>query len=102
MATDGANLTQLLLAGGLGGLVIEAFRAVVQRKKMGADYAEVISQSAINLLNPLERRIKELESELAATQQELADCRAESEQWREEAMREREKFHKAREGNDAP
>lgn len=87
--SDRINAVQLLLSGGVGAIIVEAIRALSQRKKIDADYAETISQSAIGLLKPLEARIKELEDELAKT-------KAEAERWRAEAMRERARFQNER------
>lgn len=68
MAVD---LTQVLTAAGVGAVVVEAIRSVFQRKKMRADEASVISSAAVSLLQPLEKRIHELEDELDKTKLDL-------------------------------
>jgi hypothetical protein len=78
------NITQILLSGGVGAIVVEGIRAITQRKKMGADYAETISKSAVSLLDPLEKRIKELEYELRDCHNELSAARQEIEDLRTE------------------
>ena len=70
LGSDVPKPVQWLLAVGVGGLLVELIRGLFQRKKMGADYADVISNSAVRLLKPLEERIAELE-------QQVRDARAE-------------------------
>ena len=71
------GIVDWLLAFGVGGVVIEALRAFVQRRKMGADYADVIASSAIKLLMPLEDRVKELEQEQLAYLRKLEEHQTE-------------------------
>jgi hypothetical protein len=60
---------------GAGAILVEALRSFVQRKKMGADYADVISASAVRLLAPLEARIKDLESKVLTLESDLNEAR---------------------------
>lgn len=69
---SGATLLQWAVALGLGGLVAEALRSFVQRRKMGADYADVIAGTAVKLLEPLNKQIQELQGKLEITQRQLA------------------------------
>lgn len=74
---DGERIIDWLLALSIGGVLVEIARSLVQRKKMRADYADVIAGSAIRLLEPLEKRIEELEQELRETKQELVETKSE-------------------------
>lgn len=74
---DLRDITEILLAAGVGGVLVETIRTYRQRKKLGADYADVIASSAIKLLQPLEERILLLESELLETKRRLAATEAE-------------------------
>lgn len=71
------EITEILLAAGVGGIIVEAIRGLRQRKKMGADYADVIASSAIKLLEPLEERVQEMRTELDKTKLELKDAKRE-------------------------
>lgn len=55
-----AALVALLGGGFLGSLV----QGLYQRRKQGADYAEVVARSATSLLTPLAERIEALQDEL--------------------------------------
>lgn len=81
---DLRDVTEVLLAAGVGGIFVEAIRAFRQRKKMGAEYADVIASSAIKLLQPLEARIKSLEDELVSTKKRLTNTEAQLRNVREE------------------
>lgn len=59
---------RLGVALGVGGVVLELVRSFFQRRKMGADYAEVISRSAVGLLAPLEERVHDLETKLGKSE----------------------------------
>lgn len=68
---------------GVGGLIVELIRGFFHRRKMGADYAEVISRSAVGLLGPLEKRVHDLEDALASSEtraDHLADQLTQSEE----------------------
>jgi predicted nucleic acid-binding Zn-ribbon protein len=54
----------LLTALGLGAVLVEIVRSFFQRKNMGADYASVISSSAVSLLEPLNKQIADLKKEV--------------------------------------
>jgi hypothetical protein len=69
-----ALVLQLLTALGLGAVIVEAVRSFTQRKKMGADYADVISASAVRLLDPLENRIQDLEQQVIEAKTELGEA----------------------------
>lgn len=89
MMPDGKQVIEYLTLLGIGGVFVEFVRAMFLRKKMGADYADIISASAVRLLDPLERRIRELEGELEATKKELVEARKEAHALREENRAER-------------
>lgn len=68
MAEQLITLLVAILGGGfLGSLV----RGVFQRRKLGADYANVIAESATGLLAPLKERVGELQTEVTQTRAEL-------------------------------
>lgn len=92
------DVGELLIGLGGGGVVGTAISAVLQRRKLGADTAAVLSKTALELVEPLKERIDELQDEVDTlrtkvreTTQELDDCRAES----------RAKDHRIRELEDA-
>lgn len=58
-------LVALVGGGFLGSLV----QGIWQRRKLGADYADVIARSATGLLQPLARRVDELQEQLIVEQQ---------------------------------
>jgi septal ring factor EnvC (AmiA/AmiB activator) len=74
---ESERIIDWLLALSIGGVLVEIARSFIQRKKMNADYADVIAGSAIRLLEPLEKRIAELEQELRATKRELVETKSE-------------------------
>lgn len=65
MLTNEVIVTVLvaLLGGSFLGSIVQG---VYQRRKLGADYADVIAKSATSLLTPLATRVEELQDELAA------------------------------------
>ena len=89
---DPDRLVEWLIALGAGAVVLEIVRSLFMRKKMGADYADVISAAAVRLLAPLETRITELEEEVNTYKQELHEAVLEAERWKAAAKRERERF----------
>ena len=79
---DITQVAQLLAALGVGGAVAQGLRALFNRKQMSADYADVISASAVRLIAPLEAQIAELRADnerkaLRITQQEARITRLE-------------------------
>lgn len=63
----------LLLGGGVGAIIIESIRAVRQRRKMDADAAHILTETATSLLGPLRDRIRELEEQVRAAKIDHAD-----------------------------
>lgn len=102
MSTD--RVIEWLIALGAGAVLLEIVRSLFLRKKMGADYADVISAAAVRLLAPLEMRIEELQGELDRVKRDLVDAMQEAERWKEEAQSTRRAFHrlvqKERDTND--
>jgi hypothetical protein len=89
---DSDRIIELLIALGLGGVAVEVVRSFFLKKKMGADYADVISASAVRLLVPLENRIHELEREVVSYRNKLGEAVEEAERWKREAQAERMKW----------
>jgi uncharacterized protein YlxW (UPF0749 family) len=56
-----AELLQWAVALGVGAVLTQVVQSILQRKKMGADAAKVITEAAAVLLNPLQERVKQLE-----------------------------------------
>lgn len=72
------DVGQLLVGLGGGGILASAVNALLNRRKLGADTASVLSAASINLVKPLsdqidrlERKVKALEDRLAAMTSEL-------------------------------
>lgn len=72
----------LLLSGGFGAVLATIVAAVINRRKLGADTASILSKTAIELVQPLRDRVKELEEQLdrvgakaTALERALDDCR---------------------------
>lgn len=63
-----ANLFTLLVALVGGGFLGSVVQGILQRRKLGADYADVIARSATGLLKPLSDRVDELTAQLTAEQ----------------------------------
>ena len=97
----GGDLLGYLTTFGLGAVVLEIVRSAFQRRKMGADTAEVISRSALALLAPLEKRIEDLTHELEEARTELATTRQELGEAREEIRTLRVDAGFMRDANDA-
>lgn len=60
------TLVVALLGGGFLGSLVQA---LFQRRKLGADYADVIARSATGLLTPLAARVDELQVQLTHEQE---------------------------------
>lgn len=58
------QLVTVLVAMLSGGFLAALVQGAFQRKKLGAEYADVIARSATGLLQPLHERIQELEVEV--------------------------------------
>lgn len=87
---DGSQILQLLTALGVGAVLVEIVRSFFQRKNMGADYASVISSSAVSLLAPLNQQIEELRTEVNAAKNEVANLTGELSAALADAAHERE------------
>lgn len=72
---NGTTALEWVVALGVGAVVAEVVRSMLQRRKMGADAAKVITDAATVLLGPLHDRIKELEVVVADTRRELDAAR---------------------------
>lgn len=68
MAETIVALLVALLGGGFIGSLIQG---LFYRRKLGADYANVIAESATGLLQPLKDRVGELQDEVSQTRTEL-------------------------------
>lgn len=77
MAMTTSDVFQAMVALGVGGLLGDIVRSFFQRKKVGADYADVISASAVRLIEPLEHQIDDLEEALGKCRTELKTTRIE-------------------------
>lgn len=58
------ELGDLLIGGGGGAIVLALVQALLNRKKLGADTASVLTKAAAELVQPLRDRIHELEAEV--------------------------------------
>lgn len=85
MSTSG-DVVQLLAMAGVGGVSVEVVRSVMQRRKMGADYADVIARSATSLLEPLAKRVGELEMALSAERTKVVELTEAQEVARHKAL----------------
>lgn len=54
----------LLIGGGIGAILLALVQALINRKKLGADTAAVLTKAASDLVQPLMDRIHELESQV--------------------------------------
>lgn len=102
------SAVSLLVALGVGGLLVEGLRAVVQRRRMNADVAHSHAEAkaievatALSLLDPMrrqiadlqaqldqaERRAEELAAQLVQVTHELHQARVELDALREEQQR---------------
>ena len=58
------GIGELLVGGGVGAVVLAFVQAVINRRKLGADTAAVLTKAAAELVQPLRERIHELEDEV--------------------------------------
>lgn len=58
------ELGDLLIGGGGGAIVLALVQALLNRRKLGADTASVLTKAAAELVQPLRERIHELEAEV--------------------------------------
>ncbi len=68
---DSQSLVAVLVAVLSGGFLGSIVQGLYQRRKLGADYAEVVARSATTLLEPLSARVEELQDELAKERQRV-------------------------------
>ena len=67
------EVSQLLVGIGVGGIVVALIGAVVNRRKLSADTAQVLSHTALELVLPLKERIAELESKIDELEVKVSD-----------------------------
>lgn len=90
------DLGELLLGLGGGGILGTALSALINRRKLGADTAAVLSRAATDLVQPLSDRIHELEDEVEELRTKVRETTAELDRAREMA---RVKDNRIREQN---
>lgn len=100
---DKEVLVTLLVALVGGGFLGSVVQGLYQRRKLGADYAEVVARSATTLLQPLATRVQELETDLHREREvakklsaELEEARAVVRMLRQELLRAREEHEENR------
>ncbi|MFY1595501.1 hypothetical protein [Micromonospora sp. WMMD737] len=71
-------ITVIGLLGGAGGIAALA-ATLLQRRKIRADAADVITDTALTLVEPLRGRVNELEAEVAGARREIAGARQQAE-----------------------
>lgn len=71
------GVLQWAIAAGLGAILLEVVRSVIQRKNMGADAAKTNTATAISLLEPLRQEIHRLQGEVRSAREEGVVCRQE-------------------------
>lgn len=64
-----SDIVQFVAAGGVGIVIAEFVRGFIHRKGMNADTAKTITDAAITLVDPLQKRVVELEGELRSAEQ---------------------------------
>jgi hypothetical protein len=60
------DVGSLLMGGGGAGVFLAILQTIVQRRKLGADTASVLSKAATNLVQPLSDQIDRLERKVLA------------------------------------
>lgn len=73
----------LLIGGGIGAILLALVQAVINRKKLGADTAAVLTKAAGELVKPLMDRIHELESQVEQLTTKAAQAVADLDQCQE-------------------
>jgi chromosome segregation ATPase len=63
----------VLTAAGIGGIVVETARAFWHRRGMDANAAKTVTEAAVGLVAPLQKRISELETDLTASERHASD-----------------------------
>lgn len=58
------ELGDLLIGSGAGAILLALVQAMLNRRKLGADTASVLTKAAAELVQPLRERIHELEGEV--------------------------------------
>lgn len=87
---------QWAIAAGLGAILLEVVRSVLQRKKMGADAAKVNVDTAISLLGPLQKEIQRLQGEVTVAREETAAAKREGAECRRELTMTKAELSEAR------
>lgn len=64
---------QLLVGGGVAAVIVAVIQAVVNRRKLGADAASVLTKAAAELVQPLSERIHEMEKEMDLLRAKVRD-----------------------------
>jgi hypothetical protein len=67
------DIGQFLVGSGFTAILLAVFRAVVNRRKLGADTASVLTKAAAELVGPLTERIHELEDEVDVLRAKVRD-----------------------------
>lgn len=91
-----SGVLQWALAAGLGAILLEVVRSIVQRKKMGADAAKTNTETAISLLGPLRSEIERLQGEIRSAREETAAAKQEGAACRQELMMTKAELSEAR------
>jgi type II secretory pathway component PulM len=71
------DVGQILIGCGLGAVLVAVINAFVQKRKLGADTAQVLSKTALELVQPLRDRIHELEDEVVALRAQVREATTE-------------------------
>lgn len=66
----------VLVALGIGGVIVEAVRFILHRRGMDATAAKTVTEAAVGLVLPLKERVAELETELTATEERASELAA--------------------------
>lgn len=71
------DLGSALAGTGVGTIAVGIINFVVNRRKLGADTASVLTAAAVELVEPLRAQIKELRAEVVHLKQQVATAVAE-------------------------
>jgi uncharacterized coiled-coil DUF342 family protein len=89
-----ADIILLITAvGGLGGTVYALLKVRTEKRKLGADAAQVLSQSAIGLLEPMNKQVDVLEARLDLCNKKIDQLNSELDATRRENRILREQVH---------